>query len=131
MGGEEEEEGKEEEEEVTIRELRLEDSGRSSWVSQMWRTVEDTADQLTDGGDVRTQPHHQSADCVISGLVQCCGTSMNQLIQQLPSSPPLTVRVAVHEASPALLQALHVYWPACSLKASTMMSVAVLVSWSK
>lgn len=49
----------------------------------------------------------------------------------LPSSSLVMVRVAEHTASPALLAALHVYCPACSEKASTMMSVAVLVTSSK
>lgn len=52
--------------------------------------------------------------------------------QKLPSSSSLVmVRVAEHAASPALLVALQVYCPACSLKASTMMSVAVFVTSSK
>lgn len=41
------------------------------------------------------------------------------------------VRLAEHAASPALLAALQVYCPACSEKASTMMSVAVFVTSSK
>lgn len=41
------------------------------------------------------------------------------------------VRVAEHAASPALLAALQVYCPACSEKASTMMSMAVFDTSSK
>lgn len=41
------------------------------------------------------------------------------------------VRVAEQAASPALLAALQVYWPACSEKASTMMSMAQFVISSK
>lgn len=54
-------------------------------------------------------------------------------IQKLPSSSSslVTVRVAEHAASPALLAALQVYCPTCSVKASTMMSVAVFVTSSK
>lgn len=52
-------------------------------------------------------------------------------IQKLPSSSVVTVRVAEHAASPAVLAALQVYCPACSGKASTTMSMAVFVTSSK
>lgn len=55
----------------------------------------------------------------------------NQHIQVLPSSSLITVRLAEHAASPALFTALQVYCPACSEKASTMMSVAMFVTSSK
>lgn len=55
---------------------------------------------------------------------------MNNLILfVLPSVS--TVRAAVQTASPAELDALQVYCPACSEKASTMINVAVLVISSK
>lgn len=47
----------------------------------------------------------------------------------LPSA--VTVSVAVQVVSPALFLALQEYWPACSKKASTIISIAVPVDSSK
>lgn len=47
----------------------------------------------------------------------------------LPSA--VTVSVAVQVVSPALFLALQEYWPACSRKASTIMSITVPVNSSK
>lgn len=74
--------------------------------------------------------------CVQGGCInlagrRCVSEGADWQIQVLPSSSLVMVRVAEHTASPALLAALQVYCPACSEKASTMMSVAVFVTSSK